>query len=127
MAAPVPLEAHTTVYMHQGDWRRLRFTILDGSGAAKDLTGVLLQARWNLYRGRSTSGLSEKTLGDGITIYDAPAGQVIVVLDEGDTASLAAGLYGDELRFTYTSGETELVAYGAIFIRDRRVGELTPV
>ena len=127
MAEPIKLEAHKTVYMHQADTRRLRFTILNGTGAAKDLTGVVAAAQWNLYPVSSTTGLLPKSLGSGIAVYDASAGQVMVTLDSPNTEMLPAGYYTDELRFEYTTGEEEVVAFGAIIIRNRRVGEVTPV
>ena len=127
MAAPVKLEAHKTVYMHQADTRRLRFTILNGTGAAKNLSGLVANVQWNLYLECSTPGLLPKSLGSGITVYNAAAGQIMVTLDSPDTELMAPGAYMDELRIEYWTGEEEVVAYGFIMIRDRRVGEVTPV
>lgn len=127
MAEPVRLLPHKTVYMHQADTRRLRYTILNGTGAAKDLTAVVAGVQWNLYFGDSTDGLLPKMLGSGASVYDAAAGQIMVTMSVADTETLSAGIYTDELRITYTTGEEEVVAYGMILIRNRRVGETVPV
>lgn len=109
---------HATVQAFRGDTLRLRFTVKDTAAAAVDLSGVTA-ARWAIYRRHGTAALINKSLGSGISVTDAAAGQVFVSVVSAETALLSPGLHEDELELTI-SGDIQTAAWGLIEIREDR-------
>ncbi len=96
--------------IHRGDDRVITFTIVDQAGAAVDITAATF--KWNISRKAADSvapqGLAllnpDKTVGAGITITDAAAGDGEIALDSADTVGFVAPSdYYHELQMTLAS------------------------
>lgn len=86
---------------YAGNKRTLQFTVYndDNEGVPLDLTGLTFKwgcAATRFDRSFVEPKLVQKTLADGITVIDAAAGRVDVVIAGSDTTSLD-GLYYHEL------------------------------
>lgn len=98
-----------------GDTLVMNVLVTDSKGAAIDLTGATL--KWAIAAGKPTdttyaTPLLLLTQGDGITVVDAVAGSVRVVLDEGRFTR--AGSFVHELEVELASGESYTVARGVL-------------
>lgn len=79
-----------------GDTLTMNYTLNNPDGSAMDLTAATI--KWGaalVTNGKFASASVEKTVGDGITVTNAVAGQISVDVDAGDIT--AAGLYYHEL------------------------------
>lgn len=107
--------------MHRGDDRDLTFTVVDEAAAAVDITGATLT--WVLANqdpkitgspAPRGSALVTKTVGSGITITDAVAGEGTVSILPADTTGLKApASYYYELQVVL-SGKTTTILFGNI-------------
>lgn len=102
------------VTMWSGDSKKLRFTVIDDAGAAKNLTGAAIVWKAAKTAGSSTA-LITKSVGSGITITDPTGGLFEVRLDPADTASLSGDFY-HEAQVTDALGDVATVAIGRIRI-----------
>lgn len=118
MAEPLTREAHETVETYRRDTLQLNFTILDGNGAAKDLTG-LTAADWGLFQRHSSTASVTKALNSGIAVTDAAAGEMSVVASATDM-DVEPGAYEDELQLTIGS-DVQTAAFGLIIVLQDRV------
>jgi hypothetical protein len=100
---------------HIGDDKLLTFTIVDEDNEAVNLTG-LVSAQWVLKRYPESTGTPsiEKTLGSGITVYDATGGILQVTVNSADTLSLTAGQYYHELRIKNSDSKLGTVTTGIV-------------
>lgn len=79
-------------------------TFTDEDGAALDLTGVIA-IRWALAHQLDDDALLEATVGDGITVTEAEAGQATINIPVADHADIAPGSYQHECRVTLSNGQ----------------------
>ncbi len=103
----MPLGTRKDIEIHRGDARIVTFTVVDETGAPVDLAGKTLE--WN-YSNKATDAVEPlgvailsptKTVGVGITVTDAPAGDAEVKLESADTVGQRATLeYYHELQVT---------------------------
>ena len=101
------------VVTRSGDSRRLQFTVTDAAGAAVDLTGATIT--WALATKLGGTTLLTKTIGAGITVNGASAGQFYVAVDPADTASLA-GTYYHEAEVVDALANKATVAVGTLTV-----------
>jgi hypothetical protein len=107
------------VAMFSGDTRVLAFTVTQaGDSTPVDLTGATA-IKWKCARklsgGFSSTVTLSKALGAGITVTDADAGQLQVLLSPADTAALSGRFY-HELEITDVAGNVSTVAIGTLTI-----------
>lgn len=76
----------------QGDDVDLVFNIKTKANTAVNLTGAA-SITFQLGRLDDQDALIEKTVGDGVTVNDAAAGQITVALADTDTEELLPGTY----------------------------------
>lgn len=110
---------HSSFAIYRGVHRRLRFTIRQAADPALPFNLTGCSASWKIgpsYAGPAT--LSKATGGQGITIVDAAAGVLDVLLDPAETASLTGGPAHDELIVTDQDSETDVAAWGRVDIVD---------
>jgi hypothetical protein len=104
--------------MYRGDTAEFRVTALDIDGNPLDITGA--SAWFTAKRTTSDDDLSavfQKTVGDGITITDAPNGIMLVRLAEADTASVTGREYLEyDLQVKDTSDGVWTVARGSLLV-----------
>ena len=95
-----------------GDYQPFFVDVKDLNGDAVDLTG-LLAAQWEVsdYDTLNTSVLT-KTLGAGITVNDAAAGRLLVVIDFGDTNAFSAQHYYHEMQCRFADGTRRTIMTG---------------
>jgi hypothetical protein len=74
----------------------IRFAVKDATGAPQDISGWSLSYTLRK-RVKDTTALITKTVGSGVTITDALAGEGQVAFAPADTASLKAGFYTHQL------------------------------
>ena len=106
------------VAMFSGDTRVLAFTITQAGGSTPvDLTGATIKWRCarKLSGGFSSTVTLSKSLGAGITVTNADAGQLQVLLSPADTAALSGRFY-HELEITDVAGNVSTVAIGTLTI-----------
>lgn len=93
-----------------GDSVTLNLTIKDSDSVVIDLTGFT--AKWSAQKFYHASTRINKTIGSGITIIDAAAGQLDVVVAQGDITR--AGVWFHELELVDDAGESQTVLNGKI-------------
>ena len=99
--------------MTGGDDKEIIVSVVDQDGAPKDLTDAT--AKWALATRSGSIAVSKATGGSGITIPVPSNGQVHILLESADTASLA-GSYLHECEVTDADGDSETVATGTVTI-----------
>ena len=102
--------------IYQGEDTTIFATITDQSGAAEDLTG-LTGSQITYYLGRA--GAEQQvtlTIGAGITITDAPAGEIAIALTAAQT-SLKPGRWRQEVWITKSS-KRRLAVFGDVQLVD---------
>lgn len=82
----------------------LECTFTDEDGAAIDLTGAAA-IRWALADQLDGFAMLEATLGDGITVTDADAGQATINIAVADHADIPPGSYIHDCQITLSNGE----------------------
>lgn len=109
--------------MVSGDSKDLNITATDGAGAIIDITGVS-DIKWQLFTPISGAAIISKTLGAGVTVTDAVAGEFSVSISPTDTDDLD-GDYWHEVQITYSNGnivtlkDNSALDYGvAVIVRD---------
>jgi hypothetical protein len=104
-----------------GNTVKLKFTITDGDAppAAKDLTGATAII-WALAKAQGKVAQLTKTLGAGVTITDAAAGKVEVLLSKTDTEPFG-GTYYHEMRVTDAASNTATTTYGVVTIQKNTI------
>lgn len=97
-----------------GDTLTLKYTVTNSDDTAMNLTGASLKFAVATVNpdGELGSALAEKTIGDGITVTDAPNGLCEVEIEDGDIT--AGGTYRHELEVTTSDSKSYTVAYGSI-------------
>lgn len=110
------------IEMWSGDDLYQPFTITDGADtpAAIDLTGATITFSASRLKTASPITFSgtaaiTKTVGDGITVTDAAAGEIQLTLDPADTADLK-GAYYYEIEVTLGSGQVHTTTTGTLTI-----------
>ena len=99
--------------IYSGVQKDLLVTCKTASGTPKDLTSATITYKiGDLYAG--TTALT-KSVGSGITITDATAGEFTISIDAADTASLA-GTYTHQLKVTDSSGKSDIILTGTVRI-----------
>lgn len=97
-----------------GDSMEIDFTVQDAAGAALDLSGAVV--KWSATKAPGASNIGTaivtKTIGSGITIMDATAGTLKVLIGKGDIQMI--GWLFHDLEVTLPSGLSYTVAYGRI-------------
>lgn len=102
----------TSVY--QGDTARLPFEALDAQGAPENLDGCSI--RWALSKPEAIdSPVLTKTTDNGITVTDAAAGRLVVIINAGELDT--PGQYVQELEITLPSGETYTYGQGPFIVK----------
>lgn len=104
--------------MYRGDTAEFRVTALDIDGNPLDITGA--QAWFTAKRSTTDDDVSavfQKTVGDGITITDAPGGIMLVRLSESDTSSVTKKEYLQyDLQVKDTGNGVWTVARGSLLV-----------
>jgi len=96
---------------NNADWRQT-VSVTDAAGAVVDLTAAAIQLE---LRARGVTALS-LSLGNGLTITDAAAGEFRIDVDEAEMAALG-GLYEYDA-LVEIGGVRERVLYGSVHVRD---------
>lgn len=81
-----------SVNIIRGETKTLDLSIIDGAGAAVDITGASIYMTVATDTGE-TPLIEKATGGSGITITDAAGGLAEVVIDAADTATLDIACY----------------------------------
>ncbi len=106
----------------QGNTFDLYFNVVDSAGAAVNLS-TATAIKYAIGNSAGTTVIA-KTLGSGVTVTNAAAGQFKVNLTAADTASLE-GTYRHEAVITFADGSVNTVVadaavnYGTITVRKR--------
>jgi hypothetical protein len=95
------------------DWRQ-QFKAVDANGADLNLAGAAI--RMDVQNRAGTSALS-LSLGSGITVTDAAAGEFEVEVDRDTMAGVAAGVYRFDLLIEI-GGLALTAARGTVHVRD---------
>lgn len=104
------------VTLYAGDDCILAYTIVDETGEALPLAGASLV--WTLGRQPAGPTIVTKTNANGITITNAAAGQVSVLVSHADTVGLTGTLW-HQLVLTDVAGSVSTVATGYIAMKQR--------
>lgn len=100
------------IVMVAGDTAEIDFTIFDRVGVPLDLTGVKIE--WQMAWTASTPALiSKSTTNGGITLTNAQAGQMKVLLAHADTTALFPGTYYHETKVLDSQGDIATAATGS--------------
>ena len=81
----------TGEYLFRGDTIKIAATITDDNGL-QDLTGyeIFFTAKVDIKDSDTAPNSIAKDLAGGITVVDAVNGEILIVLDPGDTSGIAA-------------------------------------
>jgi hypothetical protein len=101
---------------HSGDDLRIEVTVKD-DGSTKDLTGS--DATYEIFRDKfdSRDVKITKTVGDGISIVDAPNGRADVSISSSETSDME-GSYSHKMTVTDEAGHKSTVFTGEFFINE---------
>jgi hypothetical protein len=100
--------------MFQGDTKQLVVSVVDGDGLAVDLSGATIT--WKLFKSKSGNVADvTKTIGNGLTVTNATAGEFTVDLAEADTVNLI-GTYFHEAKVQDIRGYKTVVMVGKVTI-----------
>lgn len=106
--------------IHAGETRTLAVTVTDQDGAAVDLTDASI----SYVLDRATQIVL--TVGDGITITDAAAGQFEIALAQAYTSDInVATRVAHECKALLQSGEVLTVFYGSLRIKDSLIDTMS--
>ena len=106
------------VDMTSGDIKFIKITVLTApGGSAVSLSGVT-SIKWGLWPVEGGAQTLSKTLGSGVAVTNASAGEFTVTLTEADTSTLI-GVYYWEARVNF-SGSAAVVQTGTLNIATRR-------
>lgn len=94
---------------YQGDTLELDVTVTDSDGNPYSLLEA--DATWVLVREQGDTPRLTKTIGDGITITDAEAGELTVTIDSGETSDFLGDHY-HELEIVDNNGREVIVMTG---------------
>lgn len=86
-----------------------------GDGSPLNLAGAQ-EVIWALAKRANATAILTKTLGDGVEITDAAAGEVEVTLTSADLEPLR-GDYYHEMRVTNSAGQKATVMYGDVTLK----------
>jgi hypothetical protein len=104
---------HTAIEFTAGDTWEILATLLDENGDPYDLT-VAPEIKWTLLD-RAYNRILEGT-DAVITVTDATAGQISILIAAATTSPLPAGIYTDALRMTF-GGTVGTLFVGPIYVR----------
>ncbi len=93
-----------------GDSITLQLTIKDSADAVVDLTGFT--AKWSAQKFHVSSTKISKTIGSGITVIDATAGRLNVVIAQGDISRV--GLWFHDLELIDDAAQSQTALNGKI-------------
>ena len=93
-----------------GDSITLNLTIKDSAGDVVDLTGFT--AKWSAQKFYHSATKITKTVGSGITIIDATAGRLNVVIAQGEITRV--GLWFHDLELIDDAAQSQTVLNGKI-------------
>jgi len=114
----------TTAYaleMYAGETKWLEVTLADQYGVPVNLTGAEIK-----YIAQLPVPI-EKTVGDGITITDPPAGVFEIAIGEDDTAEFAYTITVDhECKVATATGEVMVAFAGELTVNHSLIGDMVP-
>ena len=100
-----------------GKDKLLRFTVVDSTGAAVDITGwAVTYVLVPVGSDANVVPMISKTVGSGITLTTPASGILTVTIADTDTDDTLGGTYYYELRRTDASNE-DVLAYGTVELR----------
>jgi hypothetical protein len=105
---------HPTYLIYCGDTWQFHASLHDDEGAALNLSGA--DIKWRL-RNTANAIVSELSVGDGIQIASALAGQCIITLSGDKSGLLAAGNYSDE---TWVKTQDNIITTQAVGVISAR-------
>lgn len=106
--------------MFAGETRTLVVTVTDQDGAAVDLTDADITYVLDL------ATPITKTVGSGITITGALAGEFEIALAQADTVAIDTDRsIKHECKALLQSGEVLTVFYGTVVVKDSQIGAMT--
>ncbi len=108
-------DLHPYVAFTQGDTWPISGICRDKDGSLLNLTSVS-DLRWRLTDQAGTVVL-DFTLGGGLTIVDATAGAVLIVVSKEQSDAIAPGSYRDQLRLTLPDGTRSTQWSGSIEVK----------
>lgn len=89
----------------------LQATMVDDDGDVIDITGYTFTCTILAAYGDASPAAGPYTVGSGITIIDAEAGRVDVLIPDEDTEGLAAGMYVYDIKRSNADAEA-VMSYG---------------
>lgn len=98
--------------LYSGDSKKLNASIVDENNAPLNLTNATF--KWVL--ANDTATVLSKSIGNGITITNAPYGQCTISITTADTQSLS-GTYIHEARVTDSNGNSSIVFSGTVTVK----------
>lgn len=112
------------VTIFAGDSQRLEVEVFDPDGELVDLLGV--QAiTWHLSRTvHHRPAIVEKSIGQGVTVVDAPNGRVDIEIDPADTEG-RSGRHYHEIEVIDEQGHVSTILTGTVTIRPTNIPMVT--
>lgn len=101
--------------LYAGESRVLNNTISDSAGNPVNLSGATIT--FKAAKRRNGAAIITKSIGSGITVTNAGAGQHTVTLDPADTAALRGVLFW-HIRVTDVGGRVSTTNIGTVAIYD---------
>jgi hypothetical protein len=103
---------HPNVRWFAGDDWQINATLLDENGNPFDLTQTHM-IKWALMNGQFQRVLDDTDVS--VTLIDAIAGQVAILVPAAKTSGLVSGNYSDSIRIIF-GGFTSTLSYGPISV-----------
>lgn len=94
----------------QGDTQYFDVSVVDGDDESVDLTDASIE-----YQLTNDDITITKTVGDGITVTDAVAGECEIVLAPSDTSTLSR-LCSHSIEITDSNGDVSTVLDGTVYV-----------
>jgi len=121
MARIIPIGSDKTREIVAGNTLTLKYTVVDSSNVAVNLTGA--QIDFGLSKARTLNTfdgsllVSKSTTTTGVTLTSPTTGKFQVVLQPSDTATLD-GTYYYEIKLTDASGNVTTLVNGPMYIQN---------
>jgi hypothetical protein len=118
-SAPRPMPSNQRLEIPRGDTRRFQVTVTDEAGLPVNLSGATIYFTVRKKFASSaddTDAVFQKSVGAGITITDAAAGVIALVIDPADSRSLPKIVLLYDLQVITAAGDTITPALGDVAI-----------
>jgi len=105
---------HPPAAFYRGDTWKIAGTLYNADGSAFDLTTAALE--WKMVD-CAGNVIFDLTIGNGISIIDAPGGLCLIAVTSAQSGALPVGRYNDQMRATTSSSDVDTMWTGTIEVQ----------